>query len=135
MVSLVIFPRWPVSYLAALRHSPHHSLVLRPFGWLLLLAALTWRAPAARVILGLALIPQSASFYDGLPALLAARRRSEAALLSATSSLGYLWWLGRDLGGLDYPGIAAREWPVVLLTLYLPALGVLLWRRYRGRSS
>jgi hypothetical protein len=135
VVSLVISPRWPLGYLASVGHSPHHSLVLRPFGWLLLLSALGWRAPAARVLLGLALVPQSASFYDAVPALLAARRRSEAVLLSAASTLGYLWWLGRDLRGLDYPEIAARGWPVVLLTVYLPALAVLLWRELRNRAT
>jgi hypothetical protein len=134
LVSLAIFPRWPMSYLASLGHSPHRSLVLRPFGWLLLLAALSWRAPAARLLLGLALVPQSASFYDAVPALLAARRRGEAVLLSAASSLGYLWWLGRDLRGLDYPAIAERGWPVVLLTVYLPVLAVLLQREFRKRA-
>jgi hypothetical protein len=134
LISLLIHPRWPASYLATLGHSPHHSLVLRPFGWLLLLAAFRWRTPAARVILGLALVPQSGSFYDALPALLVARRKSEAVLLGLVSSLGYLWWLGRDLGGLGYPEIAARNWPVVLVTVYLPALGVLLGRELWNRT-
>jgi hypothetical protein len=139
LVSLVISPRWPLSYLASVGNSPHRSLVLRPFGWLLLLACLAWRTPAARVLLGLALVPQSASFYDALPALLAARRRSEAVALSAASTLGYLWWLGRDLRGLDYPAIVARGWPVVLLTVYLPALAVLLrpvlWKRAKSSGE
>jgi hypothetical protein len=138
IVSLVVFPRWPGSYFEAVSHSPHRSLILRPFGWLLLAALVDWRDPSARVLAGLALIPQSGAFYDGLPALLAARRSGEAAMLSALSLLGYLLSLSRDRTMLSYPAIVAQGWPYVLVTLYLPALVLVLareWARRRAASG
>ena len=135
IVSLVVFPTWPTSYLEAVSHSPHRSLVLRPFGWLLLAALVDWRDPSARLLAALALIPQSATFYDGLPALLAARRRGEAILLSALSLIGYLLAMIRDRSMLSYPGIVAQGWPYVLVTLYLPALALVLARRWARRAD
>jgi hypothetical protein len=133
IVSLVVFPGWPTSYFEAASHSPHRSLILRPFGWLLLLALVGWRDPSARLLAALALLPQSATFYDGLPALLAARRRGEAILLSALSLIGYLLAMSRDRTMLSYPGIVAQGWPYVLVTLYLPALALVLRRAWTRR--
>jgi hypothetical protein len=128
-VSLVVLPGWPGAYVVSLKNSPHVSLIVRPFGWVLLLAAVRWRDPAARVLLGLALIPQAASFADGLPVLLAARTRGETAALSGISLAGYLAWLSRDWGSGPYENIVARGWPYVLVALYLPALLIVLRRR------
>jgi ABC-type microcin C transport system permease subunit YejB len=83
-------------------------------------------------MLALALVPHSASFYDSLPVLLTARRKVEALLLSVTSTAGYLYVLASDKTGLGYHEIVDRGWPVLLLTLYLPALVILL---KRARSS
>jgi hypothetical protein len=134
-VSLLVFPGWPRSYFDAVSHSPHRSLILRPFGWLLLAALTDWRNPSARVLAALALIPQSGTFYDGLPALLAARRSWEAFLLSALSLIGYLLSMSRDRTMLSYPAIVAQGWPYVLVGLYLPALALVLARAWRRRRS
>ncbi len=137
IVSLVVFPAWPTSYLEALSHSPHESLILRPLGWLLLVALVGWRDPSARLLAGLALVPQSATFYDGLPALLTARRRGEAILLSVLSLVGYLVSMSRDRSMLSYPAIVAQGWPYLLVTLYLPAVALVLarWRAHRKDSA
>ncbi len=135
IVSLLVFPAWPTSYFEAVSQSPHRSLILRPLGWLLLAALIDWRDPSARVLAALALIPQSATFYDGLPVLLAARRRGEAMLLSALSLAGYLLSMNRDRSMLSYQGIVAQGWPYVLITLYLPALGLVLARAWARRRQ
>jgi hypothetical protein len=135
VVSLAVYPAWPAAYLTALSHSPHRILVVRPFGWLLLLALLAWRDPSARLLAALALVPQSATFYDGLPALLTARRRGEAILLSALSLVGYILTQSRDRTMLSYPGIVAQGWPHVLVTLYLPALALVLGRVWAQRRQ
>jgi hypothetical protein len=135
IVSLAVFPSWPMSYLEAVSHSPHRSLVVRPFGWLLLIGLVGWRDPSARLLAILALVPQSGAFYDGVPVLLAARRRGEAILLSALSLIGYLLAIGRDRTMLSYPAIVAQGWPYVLVTLYLPALALVMHRMWKGRSE
>jgi hypothetical protein len=135
VVSLAVYPSWPGAYLKALSYSPHQILIVRPFGWLLVLALLAWRDPSARLLAALALVPQSATFYDGLPVLLTARRRGEAILLSALSLIGYVLAQTRDRTMLPYPGIVAQAWPYVLVTLYLPALGLVLARARAQRKD
>jgi hypothetical protein len=68
--SLVVFPRWPVSWYEAVAASDYHEpLVVRPGGVLLLLAALRWRRPEARWLMGIALLPSTPNIYDALPLL------------------------------------------------------------------
>jgi hypothetical protein len=64
-ISQFLQPGWHESWLANLRTADHFKPpVLRPFGFLLLLALLKWRRPEARWLVALSVIPQAPSFYD-----------------------------------------------------------------------
>ena len=69
--SLVWSPTWPFEWLAALRANPnglafHRGALFAPGGVLLLLAALKWRDPRARLLLVLAVVPNRLWFYEQL---------------------------------------------------------------------
>ena len=49
-LALVLFPSWPLDWLAAAAGSPYHlAPIQRPGGFLLLLGLLRWRAPEGRL--------------------------------------------------------------------------------------
>jgi hypothetical protein len=116
-VSLAVWPAWPLGWLhnARLAHHPMPA-ALAP---VLLLAALRWRDPRARLVLALALTPQLLLWYDQLPLLLVARTRREALGLAVASWAGVAAW---RLGWLG------AEW-ATLLSTFLPALALVLLDR------
>jgi hypothetical protein len=90
IVSLVVDPHWPWRWREALQHSTHfRPLILRPGGFLMLLALLRWRDPDARLLVVLAIVPLTGLFYDILPACLVARTRFQAAILALPSMLPF----------------------------------------------
>lgn len=91
LVSLALDPRWPWRWQEALSHSIHfRRFLVRPGGFLLLLALLRWRNPDARLLLALAVVPVTGFAYDALPACLAARTRLQSAILTVVSQIGAL---------------------------------------------
>jgi hypothetical protein len=109
------------------------SAVALPFGPILLLTALRWRTREGRMLFALAAVPQVQAFYSGLPALLVGRNFVECATLSLASSVGYLGWIWYDWkvpeSQLADP---AHQAPWLLMTVYLPALAVVLLRPNAG---
>jgi hypothetical protein len=90
-ISVALLPSWPGEWIAAVRAASHLTApVVSTGGFLVLLAALRWRRPEARLILLLACVPQTGSWYETLPLLLVAQTRRESQLLSIVSSLGFL---------------------------------------------
>jgi hypothetical protein len=65
-LSVMILPSWPWDWWMALPldNSAWVPPILRPLGFLLLLAALRWRTPEARLILAIAFIPQTTLPYE-----------------------------------------------------------------------
>jgi hypothetical protein len=87
-LSLVIQPDWPWRWREALQASQHfHPLILRPGGFVMLLALLRWWDPDARLLLALAAVPQTGLFYDVLPACLVARTRLQAIVIALATQL------------------------------------------------
>jgi hypothetical protein len=125
LVSLAILPGWPGDWLTALRGSVHfHPLILRPGGFLVLLAAFRWRDPDARIVLVLGLVPVTGLMYDMLPACLACRTRAQAALLALIS---YIPWATVTSAS----NLADQMWKNGQTTLWfalLPAVGIVLLR-------
>lgn len=126
-ISLVLLPSWPRDWLAALQHTNHVPPVLRPYGWLLLLAFLRWETPEGRMLGLLALVPQTTSLYEALPLFLIPRHRWEGYGLTALSFV-----VAGLQGQWDHrvtieAGLAQR-WPVLFGLLYLPALWMVLTR-------
>ena len=134
LLSLLVLPRWPLEWLAAVRSLPGHPapiLSLGGAGLVLLAALVRWRSADARLLLAMACVPQLLLFADQLPLWLVARDRRETMLLSAASLVAFVGWFAMLPPG-EPDVLAAQPW--VLAGVYLPAL-VLVLRRREGRSS
>jgi hypothetical protein len=118
-------PGWLGEWRQSLTRAPHLPPILRPGGFLLLLAWLRWRAPEGRLVGSLALLPQTSGPYDMLPLFLLARTRLDGYLLAVLSLLSSMvaHFISR---GATLPERAASEWPAMLLCLWLPALALAL---------
>lgn len=126
-LSLVLYPgpSWVAQWLGAIGGTPQYMApVQRPFGWLLLLSWLRWRTPSGRLLGMLALLPHTTFFPD--TALL--------TLIPQSGRAAYVWTaLGMLGAAITLPQTAdtvplelAREWPVLLLCVYLPSLALVL---------
>jgi hypothetical protein len=127
-LSLVVYPSWPWHWSSALFEGPQAIPILRPAGFLLLLALIRWRRPEARLLVALACVPQTIGLYDTLPLFLIPRTRMEGYGLAVMS---YLAAFGQALLYPRLPHMTlaenlAERWPVVLVCLYLPALLLVL---------
>ena len=130
ILSLAVLPRWPLEWLRAVRDSPHIiAPIQRPFGWVLLLAALRWRRPESRMLLALAIIPQNLLLHETVAlALVPASAREMAVYVAGTwVALLYTMWLPMPVAPDIEPLIRAL-WPVLLAGVYLPALFLVLRR-------
>ena len=134
-LSLAVRPDWPAEWWNALP-SDHASLtppLLRPFGFVLLLAALRWRTPEGRLVLAMACIPQSTLPYELVVLALIPANRVEMGIYVAGSWIAVAVASGLGLGGslAEWNGTG---WPVTLCAVYLPMLYLIL-RRRNGRSA
>jgi hypothetical protein len=90
-VSLALFPGWPAAWLRSLGTASQVAPPLLRFGGIAILAALLrWRRPEARMIIALACVPQTGSWYEILPLFLIPASANEMMVLCGISSLGYL---------------------------------------------
>lgn len=136
-VAFALEPAWPAHWLAALRTNPVAwqlaPPIARPGGAVLLLAALRWRRPEARLLLALACVPTTLVFYDQLALFLVARRWWQAAGLAAlTFALregANAWIAARPLSPAAQMDVV---WAGFLLLLYLPCLAMVLARPNAG---
>ena len=124
-LSFVVLPSWPWDWWLALPLDNTGLMppVLRPFGVVLLLAALRWRTPEGRLILAIAFIPQTTLPYELVALALVPANRLEMAIY---------------VGGTWIAVVAAERlglgWPVSLCAVYLPMLYLML-RRKSTRSA
>jgi hypothetical protein len=127
LLSLAIFPRWPLGWLESIRHDTrvgaHAIPILQMGGVLLALAVLRWRTRAGRLLLAMSVLPQQLYFYDQLPLWLIPRTRQQSIALTACSQLAFiLYYLLRTPGEL----VVRSAYPLVIALIYLPALVILL---------
>jgi hypothetical protein len=133
VLSLVVRPSWPWDWWTALLRDNTNLMppVLRPFGFVLLLAALRWRTPEGRLILATAFIPQSTLPYELVSLALIPANRLEMVIFVAGS-----WIAVAAAGGLQLSHSMAEwtatGWPLTLCAVYLPMLYLVL-RRQTGR--
>lgn len=132
-VSLVLLPNWPREWLAILRTVPGMTFpIAHRGGPLLLLALLRWRRPEARLLLGLALVPQNMVIYETVPLFLIPRTFRESLMLALLSTLALAFTFAfvpltpHSMVENYYQG------DVLVALLYLPALIMILRRRNEG---
>ena len=132
LVSLIMLPGWPKSWIAMVKASHVITPLTRLGGFLVLLNLLKWRRPEARLILFLACVPQTGSWYEALPLLLVAQTRRESQILSLTSSLGYLMIL-LLIHGQPEQQFNREVSNLMIAFAYLPATITVLRRPNEGR--
>jgi hypothetical protein len=148
-VSQVLQPGWHEAWLANLRAAPHFQApVLRPFGFLLLLAGLKWRRAEARWLLALSLIPAAPTFYDQL-LLGVVCLTSREALIFVVTTVVLFFYVGFNTPQPDYLAwgrlvgngtVWICYFPALVMVLRrpnegeLPAFAAILRRRSRGRG-
>jgi hypothetical protein len=135
LVSLALYPAWPLDFLreggAAFYdgRSPVLGGGVAGAGYGVLAAAtvlLFWREWRARLLLALALVPQRL-WYDQL-LLFVVPQSLRAMLLLVACSWGVVL-LAAAFGWLTLTNFPDQAWALVVLGLYLPALGMFLAAR------
>ena len=135
LASLAVRPTWPAEWLAVLGDTPHYSAPVSHLavgGPLVLLALLRWRRPEARLLTGLACVPQSTLVYEGLYLLLFPRTLRGVTLM-AIASFGASWLQDRIAErATDTVSLQWTAGNVLVLFFYLPALVMVLRRPNEG---
>jgi hypothetical protein len=127
--SLVMIPRWPMEWLSIVRNDDRYlAPITRVGGFLMPLALLRWRRREAWLLLGMAILPQSLTFYCLLPLFTIPRNLYESASLATVSTLGI--YAGAALMPHGMTGVPFYEWSgnVAILSTYIPCLALLLIR-------
>lgn len=101
--------------------------LMRPGGFLLLLALPFWRRVDARLLIGLALVPHRTLFYETLPLFTIPRTFRQMAVLVILSSVAAGWLLLVQYPPSDEIASIRHAWPALLVCLYLPALTMAMW--------
>jgi hypothetical protein len=131
-ISFLVMPDWPRQWLDNVRSAPHfRSPLTRPGGFLILLALLRWRRPEARLLVALAVIPQTPGFYDHVLVFSATKTFREALTLSALT-LGVFFavvFLAPERTLAVWGEVVGR---LTILLVYLPALVMILRRPNEG---
>ncbi len=122
LLSFVVLPTWPFGWLRHVAANIHVAPISTGVGPVLLLALLRWRTPEARLLIGMALVPQRLLFYDQLPLWLGVRSLHQSLVLSIAGWVGMLGWTIWT----GYPPLnISPTWAVWIL--YMPALVLVLW--------
>lgn len=133
VVSLVVAPSWPMDWWMALPADKAWLAppLLRPFGFILLLAALRWRSPEGRLIFATAFIPQTGLPYELVPLALIPSNRLEMGIYVAGT------WVAAAAAGpwLGQSSVSnGTAWPLTLCAVYLPMLYLVLRRTGRRQE-
>jgi hypothetical protein len=132
--SLVVLPRWPLDWFAAVHTMRHfRSPLLLPWGFVLAFAALKWRRPEARLFLLLCIVPQTVVPYELVPLAVVPRNLREALIVGLGWNLAYLFRVILNPVKLaTYAGVGPNyfpfNWWAELVFGYLPVLVLILCR-------
>lgn len=126
LLSFLVWPGWLQEWLDSVSRTPHQPHLLRPGGLLLLLGLLRWRRPEGRLLTCLGLIPGTTALYETLPLALVCRNRQEAMVFASLTMLAHLLFQAGPQG--PWPVGAEYQWWVILVLVYLPAIGAVLLR-------
>lgn len=132
LASYLVQPGWHEPWLRHLREAPHfRAPVMRPLGFLLLLAVLKWRRPEARWLLALSIVPLPPSFYDQL-LLVAVCFTARESLIFAASTVVLFFYVGFNTPQPDYLSWGRLVGNGTVWICYFPALAMVLRRRNEG---
>jgi hypothetical protein len=128
LLSLMIRPGWIGEWQAALA-APHVLAppVTRFGGFLLLLAALRWRRPEARLLLAVACVPHTPSLYDVLLLFFACHTLRETLTLAILTHTLFWGWIGFG-SGATFDAYALGLGQAAVFVVYLPMLVMILRR-------
>jgi hypothetical protein len=132
LISLAVNPTWPIEWIDILPHrvpGVYRIPVTVLGGPLLLLAVLRWRLPEARLLLIMALVPQTMLFYDQLILWLIPKTKNEYMILGSLSMVAPLIASLALPRGADIRAVTQAYAPVIVALIYLPCLIVVLRRR------
>jgi hypothetical protein len=131
LLSLALWPAWPMAWWSAIKTQIHSPAILRPGGALLLLALLRWRRPESRMLGVLAFVPVTTSVYDTLSLFLIPQtlRASLTLALLSFLAMGLQVWLVPWTPGSSLADVLDARWGVVFALVWLPALAMTLWPR------
>jgi hypothetical protein len=128
-LTLMVLPTWPRDWWIAMPvdYSAWMPPIFRPFGALLLIAALRWNLPEGRLILATACLPQTALPYELVALALIPASGWEMVIYVAGT-----WIAVADAAGalqlLGGAGWTMTGWPVTLCAVYFPMLYLVLRR-------
>lgn len=127
LLCFLVRPSWVGDWLGAISHaSAIIPPIVRPGGFLLLIALPFWRRADARLLVGLALVPHRTLFYEALPLFTIPRTFRQMASLVIIAAVAAVWLRFEVAVGPDEVTQMAAQWPVLLVCLYLPALAMLI---------
>jgi hypothetical protein len=132
LISLAVNPTWPIEWIDILPHrvpGVYRIPVTVLGGPLLLLAVLRWRLPEARLLLIMALVPQTMLFYDQLILWLIPKTKNEYMILGSLSMVAPLIASLALPRGADIRAVTQAYAPVIVALIYLPCLILVLRRR------
>jgi hypothetical protein len=135
MCSFALRPAWFAEWWSALAApTPHIIVPLTVLGGpFLLLALIRWRRPEARLLAGLACVPQTFSSYDALLLFLIPETRTQALVLLTATTLvtGIIGYVGP---AATYAATVHKFAALRIALVYLPALAMILLRPNRAAA-
>jgi hypothetical protein len=128
VLSLVVLPSWPRDWWLALLQDNTDLVppVLRPFGLVLLLAALRWRSPEGRLLLAIAFIPQNTLPHELVALALIPANLVEMGIYVAGSWIAVAVVADQMHLSHSIADWTAASWPATLGAVYLPMLYLVL---------
>jgi hypothetical protein len=131
-ISLAVMPSWPLAWWRATQSASHvRPLVSSALGLPLLAAGARWRRPEARLLLAIALLPQNPGIYETVLLFAIPKNGFQAAyFVLASWAVAILAPAASSFG--DFAQFADAMRSILLLTMYLPALAMVLVRSNEG---